>query len=764
MKYDRKLMCGAAFAALISTSSAVAQEAEEMEMGAETNTSSNVILVTARKIEESIQEVPISISAFSAEDIKAKSIADLEDVALLTPGLTFEDFANGGYGVPTIRGANQFNIDALETNVSVFIDGIYIPRQYAFDLGSTNLERIEVVKGPQSALYGNNAFAGAINYITTSRELSDFSASGEIGFSEDDGFDIIAKANLPIVPEVFSARIGIGHTEFGGGIPNNHPDADAGVYPGTDGKIGGYNKEAMMFGLSLSPVSALKVDLDYYRFDTFTEGGAAYRIESSNGDTICGNANGLYCGKIPFDPIPGPSGTEGIVKDPRSYGLDAETRIYRVGANLEITDNISISYLFGNIKGEVFSAGGIDKDPLVGAFGGAANFFTFGPVGNYEYETHEARLEFEADNGIYATIGAFDLSGDDFNIFAFGVMPFRDLTPITAVPAGAFQTTAQTLTESQAIFGRIAIPLIEERLTVSAEGRYADEDKEVVGTGFTYSDSYFTPRISVDFQATPDNLFYASVAKGTKIGGINVSTFAGLIDEERFFGPDENWTYEIGSKNVFDGGRGILNVALFYIDWANLQVPQTPTGAPVNTATITTNIGGASSKGAELEGQYELIDGFVLNAGLAYIDATYDEGTISGRLLRAGVCDDVICNADGDIGGNTLQRSAKWQWNFGAAYDAPITASLDLFGRVDVAGQSKMWTDESNTGYIQPRTLVNARLGVKSEHWSLAFWAKNLLNEKYVANAFFTAAPFGTSYVPARGNPRRIGATLGFNF
>lgn len=762
MKYQFELLCSAAIAALLASSPASAQQSDDKGSN-EATASSNVIVVTARKIEESIQEVPISISAFSAEDISEKSIDDLEDVALLTPGLTFEDFSNGGYGVPTIRGANQFSIDALETNVSVFIDGIYIPRQYAFDLGSTNLERIEVVKGPQSALYGNNAFAGAINYITSGRSLTDFTGSAELGVSEDGGFDVIAKANLPILPDIFSVRIAMGHTEFGGGIPNNHPDADAGVYPGTNGKIGGYNKEAIMFGGSLSPVSAVKLDFDYFKFDTFTEGGAAYRIESSNGDTNCGSANGLFCGQLPFEPIPGPSGTEGIVKDPRSFGLDAKTRIYRGAAATELTDNVSIEYLYGNIAGEVFSAGNSDKDPLVG-FLGVANVFTFGPVGDFEYETHELRLEFEADNGIYATIGAFDLSGEDFNIFAFGFLPFRDLEPFDAVPADAIQIPATTLTDSQAIFGRIGVPLMGERLTVSAEGRYTKEDKEISGTAFTYSDSYFTPRFSVDFQATPDNLFYASVAKGVKSGGINVSNFAGLIDEERFYGPDENWTYEIGSKNIFGGGRGIFNVALFYIDWANLQVPQTPTGAPVNTATITTNIGGASSKGVELEGQYELVDGFTLNAGLAYIDATYEDGTISGRLVRAGVCDDNICNANGDVGGNTIQRSAKWQWNVGAAYNAPITNTLDLFGRVDVAGQSKMWTDESNTGYIQPRTLVNARLGIKSEHWSLAVWAKNLFDEKYISNAFFTAAPFGTSYVPTYGNPRRIGATLGINF
>ena len=96
------------------------------------------VLVTARKIEESLQDIPLSISAFTSQDINDRSIEELEDIALLTPGLTFEDFSNGAFGTPVIRGASQFDIDALEQNVSTFIDGVYIPRQYAVDVGTVN--------------------------------------------------------------------------------------------------------------------------------------------------------------------------------------------------------------------------------------------------------------------------------------------------------------------------------------------------------------------------------------------------------------------------------------------------------------------------------------------------------------------------------------------------------------------------------------------------------------------------------------------------
>ena len=97
--------------------------------------------------------------------------------------------------------------------------------------------------------------------------------------------------------------------------------------------------------------------------------------------------------------------------------------------------------------------------------------------------------------------------------------------------------------------------------------------------------------------------------------------------------------------------------------------------------------------------------------------------------------DDLVCNANGDVGGNSIQRTAKWQWNARAAYDASVSDTVNLFGRVDVAGQSRMYKDESNTGFIEPRTLVNARFGIKGDNWSAAAWVKNLFDETYVSNS-----------------------------
>ena len=760
---------------ILSATPAVAQENADTSKANE----SSMIVVTARKVEENLQDIPGAITAFTSEEMTRRSISELEDIALQTPGLVFEDFSNGGFGAPSIRGTTQLTITALEQNVSVFLDGIYIPRQYAFDIGSLNLERIEVVKGPQSSLYGANAFAGAINYISSGRSLSEFSASGQIEVSENSGFDISGKINAPLVPDILSVRLALGYSEFDGDWENNHPDADLDISPGTTGKIGGYEKTSVLVGASLKPIDALRLDFDYYKFDTSSETRAQHRITRGNGDLNCSSSlifgqpvNQLFCGALPVEPIPGPSGNEGVTIDPRTYGLESETDIVRVGAELDITDQISAAYQYGHIEGEVFSAGQSGRDALTPDFnfftGTIGNNFAYVPSGSFNYDSHELRLQYQGDSGLYLMVGGFIQDGKDLEQTAFGIVPFRGTDPVTSIPAGTNQSDAITETRINAIFGRISVPFLDERLTFEAEGRYSKEEKDVLdvtsGVLFPYRDNYFTPRVSLDYKITDDNLIYASVAKGVKSGGVNTSTFAGLIDDERVYGPDTNWTYEIGLKNSFMGGRGTLNAALFQINWGNLQLPTTPTGAPINTTTITTNLGGAKSKGIELEGMFEIVEGITINGGLAYIDAKYDEGTISARITRSGLCDDIICPADGNIGGNEMQRNSKWQWNAGIAFDGPLTGDLDYFSRIDVAGQSKQYATEINVTTIEPRALVNGRLGVRAANWSASIWAKNLFDKEYVSNAFFIANPFQVDYVPTLGNRRRIGATLSFNY
>ncbi|MEP5938218.1 MAG: TonB-dependent receptor [Erythrobacter sp.] len=775
----------------VPVNSALAQGSEG---GAEEATE-NTIIVTARKIEESIQDVPVAITAFDSEAIQRRSISELEDVAMQTPGLVFEDFSNGGFGTPTIRGATQFSVNNLEQNVSTFIDGIYIPRQYAVDIGSTNLERIEVVKGPQSALYGANAFAGAINYVTTKRSLTEVTASAEIEVSQYKGLDISGKLSVPVIEDRFSMRLALGISEYDGDWKNNWPNPIA-VSPGTNGRIGGYDNQAFSIGASFSPFDALTVDFDYYKFDISSESRAQYRLERGSGDFNCSVGglafsfatfsfepalveNQLFCGEISVDPtIPAGAPSDfpsGYVIDPVSYGLESESDIYRTNVSLELTDQITANYLFGRSSGNVFSAGQSTRDPINGVFFGGATVWSWSinPVGSYVYDSHEIRLDYESDSGIYVMVGGFLQDGDDQDFSTGAVYSAPVTAPITSIPSFATPSDTFTNTKTKAIFGRISIPLMEERLIFELEGRYTDEEKTQIDLTspdpYLFSDKYFTPRANVSFKLSDDNLLYASVAKGIKSGGINNSNLPGgapLIADEQFYGPDTNWTYEIGIKNSFMNGLATLNVAAFYIDWGDLQLSVAPTGASQTTTLITQNLGGASIKGIEIDGTVEPVEGLFLNAGLAYIDATYDEDTISSRILRANLCGDgLVCNANGDVGGNDIQRTSKLQWNVGAAYEAPVSDSLDFFGRVDVAGQSKQFASEINVATIEPRMLTNARLGVRADRWSFSIWGKNLFDKKYVSNSFYIGgSPFFSVYVPSAGNRRRLGATITFDY
>lgn len=754
----------------------------------------NMIIVTARKVEERLQDIPGAVTAFDSEELQRRSITELEDVALQTPGLVFEDFSNGGFGTPTIRGTTQFSINNLEQNVSTFIDGIYIPRQYAVDLGSTNMERIEVVKGPQSALYGANAFAGAINYVTTNRSLTEISAFAELEVSENKGLDISGKISVPLIDDMLAMRLGLGFSEYDGDWRNNFPNA-ATINPGTNGRIGGYDNSSLTVGASFRPISAVTIDFDYYNFDISSESRAQYRLDRAAGDFNCSVGglafsfatfsfepaaveNQLFCGELSVDP-PAPPGSvgfpEGYVIDPVSYGLEAESEIYRANIAVELTDQITANYLFGRSSGDVFSAGQSARNPIDGdLFRGSVVFpFSLNPIGSYEYDSHEFRLQYESDSGIYIMVGGFIQDGDDQDFSTGAVYDAPVTTPITTIPSFATPSDTFTNTKTNAIFGRIAVPLMDERLVVELEGRYTDEEKTQIDLTspdpYEFSDSYFTPRANISFKVTDDNLLYASVAKGIKSGGINNSNLPGgapLLAEEQFYGPDTNWTYEIGLKNTFMNGLATLNVAAFYIDWGDLQLSVAPTGASQTTTLITQNIGGASIKGLELEGVIEPVEGLLVNAGLAYIDATYDDGTISSRILRANLCGDgTVCNANGDVGGNDLQRTSKLQWNIGASFDTPVTDSLTFFSRLDVAGQSKQYVSELNVATIEPRVLTSGRIGIRGDRWSFSVWGKNLFDKKYVSNSFYIGgSPFFSVYVPTAGNRRRLGATLTFNY
>jgi iron complex outermembrane receptor protein len=753
------------------------------------------ITVTTRKVEESLQDVPIAISAFSQKEIQRRGVRELEDLALATPGLSFEDYG-GGFGSPVIRGGSQLRIQDLDSTTSVYLDGVYLARQYMFDVGTGGLERIEVVKGPQSALFGRNAFLGAINYVSGSPgDELDVKVGTTIG--SDERFDVSGEISGPILGEKLKGRVLAAYSEFDGTFANSFDQVVERNYGtrGTTGNIGGFENQTIGINLESQLTDALSLELDYYNFQRFQEVRAGNRVETPSaangmagtpGDMNCsqtfagGTVNRFYCGEIPqkFSPLPGgsPAGTKYTV-DPRAFAMDTESDFIHASARYAFSDSWRAVYQFGWSDSEIIGAGSNDRDPALGSFSGGQP--TLGvnvtAAGTNEYTSHEFRVEFD-QNQWSAMLGGFTSKIEDFDLFDFANAPFRESTPFVIDPETGINcpdcvsvlrlTRAATDVTTNAVFGRIGWTSGDGIWRVGLEARYQNEEKKLDpntlnATNATFKDDWdtFTPRFTLDYRLTDTQLLYASIAKGAKSGGFNNTVFD---ESQRSYEPDENWTYEIGSKNDLLDGRLRVNAAVYYTDWQDLQINSSPIGIPPGTTppAIVANTGGADIWGVEVEGTWFATDMLSFDYGVAYTNSEYTSGSKSARIGLTGGCDGIVCPVDGDIGGNQLQRQPAFQTNLGAALAGEIVGDWNWYARADVNYQTKQYMDELNLAWLPDRTLVNARFEVNNGPLTASLWVKNLFDEEYGANGFFIATPFGTSYVPLLGDLRTFGLTV----
>lgn len=727
------------------------------------------VIVTARQREESVQDIPVAVSAFTEKDFEKRGILGLAEIAQYTSGFNFEDFG-GGFGTPVIRSTSQTRLTAIEANVATFWDGIYVPRAWAVNSGVSNLSRVEVVKGPQSARYGRNAFMGAINYVPKAPG-DEFEAEISAGFGSDERKDYGFSVSGPLVEGVLRGRLSMNDSSFDGSWTNIHPlsFADLGSR-GTKDNAGGWDNRSYVAALNITPTDAVAIDLAYYNFDLSDESRGAGQLVEFAGDTNCGNTNlfggpRLFCGTLPSPP-------DRIAVDPRAYGRQAEIDIYKARLEFDINDTMSVSYLFGHIEGDVDIASISERSQINcgSSFPGTCQFQNT-PLGGIDYDSHEFRFSAQPNDQITWSLGAFFSEGEDQTAFAIpGVPP---LTTVQLVQAPVIQDVG-TETDVSAIFGEFSYQFDDQWL-LSVEARYSDEDKTQVnnasGQVFDGSFKNFTPRVSLEYQLNDNQLIYGSFAKGVKSGGFNPTA----VDvNDRVFDEEQNWTYEIGSKNTLMDGRLVLNAAIFLIQWEDIQLNAADSAAVnPNAVNITLNLGDATTYGIELDAQAYLTENFSMNAAISITDATYDGGTIDNRFARIGPsffptpasCDDVLCPSNGDISGNDVERQAPVQISGGAEWSANIEQwNASYYIRGDVSYQDKQEGESMNLSQIEDRTLVNASAGLDFENWNVSLWARNLTDEKYTSNAFVVLLPFGNGYGHIYGERRTWGISASYRF
>lgn len=731
------------------------------------------IVVTARARAESIQEIPLAVTAFTEDDFVKRGMEGLADVARFTSGFSFEDFG-GGFGTPVIRSAAQTRLTAIEANVSTFYDGIYIPRAWAMNPGVATLSRIEVVKGPQSARYGRNAFMGAINLIPLQPSEE---TEGEISFTvgTDERTDFRATIAGALAPGLISGRLSFADSTFDGSWENTHPFADANLgKKGTNGNAGGWDNTSYSVGVDITPTERFKLGLALHNFNLADEGRGAGQTAEGLGTTNCGpigffGAPRLFCGEVP-DPA------DKISVDPRSFGRVADVEIKKLDIEYQISDSIDLTYVFGNINGDVDIASGSEADPTNCFVNPAA--FDFGctfqntPIGNIDYDSHE--LRFSGGDRIEWAVGAYVSDGEVLEQFAAPALPILTSAPTQPIDnlSFGFLSDVTTLTDVTAVFGEVLVPL-SDRTRLSLEARYTQEEKTQINnaSGATFEDDFnnFVPRVIVEHDLADDRLIYASLAQGVKSGGFN-PTAADPAD--RTFDEESNWTLEFGSKNTFWNDRLQLNAALYYIQWSDIQLnaADSASSSP-GSVNITLNLGDATTYGLELDAIAQLSDNFSVNAAFSYSDATYDDGTIDNRFARTGPfffpnvasCDDSLCPSNGDVSGNQVERQAPTQLSIGAEWTTSLSAA-EVFARADIAYQSEQEAESMNLSQIPARTIINGSLGMSVGNIDLTLWARNLTDERYSSNAFVVLLPFGNGYGNIFGERRTVGLNVSYPF
>ena len=370
------------------------------------------IIVTARKREDTLQEVPLSVTAFTAGHLEERNFRDLQDVSQETSGLIYENFATAGLSTAAvIRGMGQTFTTARIQNTAVFLDGVYLQRQSMVNPGLMDLERVEIVKGPQNSQFGRNAFSGVVNYVTKRSEREP-DAEVSVTFGTGDRVDARASASFPVAADTLYLRVAAGTSTFDGHTDNDHPFAGSGPSGdrGTDDRVGGWNDSFQSASLHWMPGLDWDIELGFYQTDSNREPQAFYNLNGARyaydtaefggpptfafaaplgtncNETITFSsrvpfpARGphAFCGELPASPpvLPDPKleaagfgDTSGrIVIDPRSVAVDASSTITRLKIDYDFDESLVVSYQFGYVDHEADGFGTAEgRASLVGS-------------------------------------------------------------------------------------------------------------------------------------------------------------------------------------------------------------------------------------------------------------------------------------------------------------------------------------------------------------------------------------------------------------
>ncbi len=677
------------------------------------------VVVTAQKRSENLQSTPIALSALTDTLLEERSINTLEDMTGLVPGLVIGGKAGyAGLNPLSIRGVSGQAIPiGAEEAVGMYLDGVYLPRSDAAFFSLIDVERIEVLRGPQGTLYGRNSTAGAVNVITQTPE-SQLTAKVDASYGRFDEYSVKGYVSGPLSSQVAASLSAVksGHDGY---FENAVTGNDVGDTDDVTvrGKLRYASGEDVFTGV---------LAFDYTRL----EGADFYQNQR---DPVQNVFTGIG------DPSVVESNWEDVANSWRkSYG-PALTLNYSLNDKLTLT-SIS-SYRVFEARSYYDTTGGVYTGFVLHTQG----------FNRMKTISEELRLGYTGDR-LKLTVGAnYYHEDNEFWLVNTAV----DLPYASTSPKGPHDTMDTT---AYAVFGQVDYEVLP-RLTLVAGGRLNYEKRDFVqsydpiasdpvfrsSTG-DLSDTEFVPKLAVNFQATPDIFLYASASKGYQAGGFNPSS--GRLRQAESFKPEDLTAYEVGAKTELFERRVRLNSAAFYYDYKDMQVRQTlgPGLATIN------NAGAATIYGAELEATVVVGGGVTLGGFVNHLDSEYEE------LIE------LVGGVPIDRSGNRLNRAPSWQYGVHVDYTHEWRAGLRLNANASYYHESKSYYDASNSPFVANDgwETVDARLAVSHANGIEVYvFGKNLTDDRYIAHVIPVPPNYYAAYVNA---PRRYGIGMKYSF
>ncbi len=742
------------------------------------------IVVTARKRSENLQDVPVAITAFDAADIKSARIERLDDLAKLTPGLNYTPLFGAQNQLPIIRGAAQ---TLGQLNVGVFLDGIYLSGKAGVDLELNDLERIEVVKGPQSALYGRNTFAGAINYITK-RPSDTLTGHVEGTYGTHDLKKIVASVSGPLGGKA-RVRVGGFYRDFNGwyrsSIDGGRVDFEKN-YGGTA-------------TLELTPVEALTATLrvTYSKEDNGQPPSNVIRNNDAPGTPAGGSVsqrrNLLFLGKVPTIARNGVTvNTQDVPGLPGgSYGDREET--VRASGTLEYDfGGVALTSLTSYSKRNAeytFDGDNTFCDRVAGCpnFGfpfapaipaGKSDFALSSSDGYFRDWSEELRLASTGKQRFDWLVGFYFFDNRTNSIDRGITLPGTLAITSYAAAAASYRYPRIILgTQSYSGFASGTFH-ISDRLGVTGEVRYEHEKQTfdqfpsapagTTGSATVFalrqSFHFWTPRVILNFQASDNLLTYASYARGAKTGGFN--TGLNVFDNQRSYQPEYSNNYEVGFKSDLLDRRLRFNLAAYYDDWkdqqATCQNPISAGGSSTNRSYLC-NVAASHIYGIESEIVVRPAKGFTVSGSYTYTHARYirfvDDSLAQTRAL-AGL-------PALDFNGKFLPYVPEHKFVVSPRLEIPVSNTVRLEARADLQYQSRTYLRADNLQNFGDKTVLDLRLTGYAGGVRVQVFANNVFDNDYpVAGVrFFDSVNYSVSSPLVQGPPRReFGVSAGYSF